>query len=56
MAAATIQDVAREVGASVTTVSRVLNNSSQVSEETTQKGQATIDALDYSPNQTTHRL
>lgn len=56
MAAATIRDVAREAGVSVATVSRVLNNSSQVSEETSQKVQATIDALDYSPSQTARRL
>ncbi|MFN2212204.1 MAG: LacI family DNA-binding transcriptional regulator [Anaerolineales bacterium] len=50
MTAATIRDVAREARVSVATVSCVLNNSSQVSEETSQKVQATIAALDYSPS------
>jgi uncharacterized protein YerC len=54
--AATIRDVTREAGVSVATVSRVLNSSSQVSEEINQKVQATIDALDYSPSQIAHRL
>jgi DNA-binding LacI/PurR family transcriptional regulator len=56
MAAATIRDVAREAGVSVATVSRVLNKSSQVSEETSQKVLSTIAALDYSPSQTARRL
>jgi LacI family transcriptional regulator len=56
MATATIRDVAREAGVSVATVSRVLNNSSQVTEETYQKVQAAIDRLDYAPSQTARRL
>ncbi len=56
MVAATIRDVASEAGVSVATVSRVLNKSSQVTEETYQKVQAAIDALDYSPSQTARRL
>lgn len=56
MAAATIRDVAKQAGVSVATVSRVFNNSSQVSEVTYQKVQAAIDALDYSPSQIARRL
>jgi LacI family transcriptional regulator len=56
MAAATIRDVAREAGVSVATVSRVLNNSSQVTEETYQRVQLAIDTLDYSPSQIARRL
>jgi len=56
MAAATIRDVAREAGVSVATVSRVINNSTQVSEETALKVQSAIDALDYSPSQIARRL
>jgi DNA-binding LacI/PurR family transcriptional regulator len=56
MAAATIRDVAREAGVSVATVSRVLNDSPQVSEETYQKVQSAIESLDYSPSQIARRL
>ncbi|MGW8143847.1 MAG: LacI family DNA-binding transcriptional regulator [Anaerolineales bacterium] len=56
MAAATIRDVAKQAGVSVATVSRVLNNSPLVSEETNKKVQTAIDALDYSPSQIARRL
>lgn len=46
----TIKDVAREAGLSVATVSRVLNGSSNVSEEASKKVNETIKRLHYSPN------
>lgn len=45
--AVTIRDVARRSGVSVTTVSRVLNNRLDVSEETTKKVQAVVRDLGY---------
>jgi len=47
---ATIKDVAREVGLSVTTVSRALNNYDDVAEATRRRVQAVADRLDYHPN------
>jgi LacI family transcriptional regulator len=44
---ATINDVAREAGVSVSTVSRVLNNKDDVSTETFEKVQSVIDELGY---------
>ncbi|MCM1578344.1 MAG: LacI family transcriptional regulator [Ruminococcus sp.] len=46
----TIKDVARAAGVSVATVSRVLNNSAAVSEETAAAVNDTIRELGYSPN------
>lgn len=56
MAAITIRDVARHAGVGVGTVSRVLNDSPMVSEETRQKVQTAIQALDYSPSSVARRL
>lgn len=56
MAAVTIRDVARRAGVGVGTVSRVLNDSPLVSEETRQKVQTAIEALDYSPSAVARRL
>lgn len=56
MAAATIRDVAQKAGVSVATVSRVINNSPQVSEETYQLVQEAITALDYTPSLIARRL
>ena len=56
MAAVTIRDVARRAGVGVGTVSRVLNQSPMVSEETRQRVQTAIAALDYSPSSVARRL
>lgn len=47
---ATIQDVAKHAHVGVGTVSRVLSGKGYVKEETRQKVQASIDALNYTPN------
>jgi LacI family transcriptional regulator len=47
---ATIKDVARAVGLSVTTVSRALNDHDDVSPATKQRIRATAQRLDYHPN------
>jgi LacI family transcriptional regulator len=46
----TIADVAREVGVSMMTVSRVINNKGEVSEETAQRILEAIDELGYRPS------
>lgn len=48
--AVTINDVAREAGVSITTVSRVLNNNYPVKKETRIKVEETIKRLNYKPN------
>jgi LacI family transcriptional regulator len=50
MASTTIRDVAKKAGVSVATVSRVLNNSSTVSEHTRQKVLHVCNELDYHPH------
>lgn len=52
----TIIDVAREAGVSSATVSRVLNDSSNVSEETCLRVKAAIAKLDYTPNLSSRNL
>lgn len=47
---ATIYDIAKAAGVSTATVSRVLNGSPRVSENTKEKVMAAIRAADYSPN------
>lgn len=47
---ATIKDVAREAGVSVATVSRVFNDSGQVSEDTRKHVRQVADRLNYWPN------
>lgn len=56
MASVTIRDVARKAGVGIGTVSRVLNDSPMVSEDTRQKVQAAIEALDFSPSVTARYL
>src|SRR5438128_2588397 len=46
----TIKDIARQVGFSVTTVSRALNNYDDVAEATRARIQEVACALDYHPN------
>ncbi|WP_105620052.1 LacI family DNA-binding transcriptional regulator [Vallitalea okinawensis] len=46
----TIQDVAKKAGVSVATVSRVINNSTKVSEKSRVKVEAAIQELNYQPN------
>ena len=47
---ATIEDVAREAGVSISTVSRVINNPEKTKPLTRQKVQAVIESLNYRPN------
>lgn len=53
---ATIRDVAKLASVGIGTVSRVLNNSPSVSDETRQRVLAAIDELDYSPNPIARQL
>ena len=50
MSASTIQDVAKAAGVSVATVSRVINNSKAVAENTRETVMAAIKMLNYQPN------
>lgn len=52
----TIRDVARHAGVGVGTVSRVLNNSEQVSEETRTRVLKAIDELGFKPNAVARQL
>ena len=45
-----IRDVAREVGVSITTVSRALNGYSDVSEKTKKKILEAVQRMDYAPD------
>lgn len=47
---ATIKDIAKHAGVSVSTVSHVLNNKTDISEKTKQKVLASIEELNYKPN------
>lgn len=53
---ATIEDVARDAGVSVATVSRVLNNSESVQPKTAAKVRKSIDSLAYVPNMSARNL
>lgn len=52
----TIRDVAREANVGIGTVSRVLNNSPNVSEETRRRVLAVIDSLDFNPSPMARRF
>ena len=54
--AATIKDVAREAGVSISTVSRVINNSKPVSPEVKEKVNRVIESLQYKPNEIARTL
>lgn len=56
MATVTIRDVARKAGVGIGTVSRVLNDSPLVSEDTRLKVLAAIKDLDFSPSTVARRL
>lgn len=45
-----IYDIAKKAGVSITTVSRVLNDSPKVGAATRKKVQETIAGMDYTPN------
>ncbi|MRN56460.1 LacI family DNA-binding transcriptional regulator [Paenibacillus monticola] len=53
---ASIKDVAKEAGVSVTTVSRVMNNRGYLSKEVRKKVEKAIEVLDYHPNQIARAL
>jgi DNA-binding LacI/PurR family transcriptional regulator len=53
---ATIRDVAKRAGVGLGTVSRVINDSPQVSEATRERVMAAITALNFVPNPTARRL
>ena len=53
---ASIRDVARKANVGSTTVSRVLNNSGYVSEETRQKIEEAMRELNYTPNELARNL
>lgn len=52
----TINDVAKEAGVSITTVSRVLNNNYPVKKETREKIEQAIQKLNYKPNEMARSL
>ncbi|OAS85990.1 MULTISPECIES: LacI family DNA-binding transcriptional regulator [Metabacillus] len=53
---ATMKDVAKLCGISISTVSRVINNSGYVNKETEEKVKAAIEKLNFSPNQAARSL
>ncbi|MFD2670171.1 LacI family DNA-binding transcriptional regulator [Marinicrinis sediminis] len=53
---ATIHDVAKKAGLSVTTISRVLNNRGYISEQTRQKVYQVMEELNYHPNEIARSL
>ena len=53
---ATLKDVAKETGLTVSTVSRVLNNRGYISDETRQKVYEAMKKLNYRPNEVARSL
>ena len=53
---ATLKDVARETGLTVTTVSRILNNRGYISDESRKKVEEAMKKLDYQPNEVARAL
>ena len=53
---ATLYDVAREAKVSIKTVSRVLNNTDKVKEDTVKRVKEAMIRLDYHPNATARNL
>ena len=53
---ATLKDVAREAGLTVTTVSRVLNNRGYISEDARKKVADAMKKLNYRPNEVARSL
>ena len=56
MARITIEDVAKQAGVSIKTVSRVLNRESNVREQTREKVQRAMENLNYQPDPIARRL
>ncbi len=54
--AATMRDVAREAGVSIKTVSRVVNNQGEISDETRQRVLSAIERLGYRPSKVARAL
>lgn len=52
----TLKEVAEKAGVSITTVSRVINGSAKVNEETRERVQKAMTKLDYQPNRVAQRL
>lgn len=52
----TLKEVAKKAGVSITTVSRVINGSSKVNEETRERVKKAMTQLDYQPNRVAQRL
>ena len=52
----TLNDVAKEAGVTVTTVSRVLNNRGSISDKTREKVYQAMDKLNYVPNEMARSL
>ena len=51
-----LKDIAKELGLSVSTVSRVINNKGYISPETRQRVMETVEKYHYSPNQVARSL
>ena len=53
---ATLKDVAKETGLTVSTVSRILNNRGYISEDARQRVRDAMQKLDYQPNEVARSL